>query len=83
MSKRHYIKGNDTDRYAKSGTTVEVKNGNFERALRKFKKKCTEDRIIQEIKTRREYVKPSEIKRKARDAGRKRWLKKKRQIDWQ
>lgn len=83
MSKRHYIKGNDTDRYAKSGTTVEVKNGNFERALRKFKKKCTEDGIIQEIRTRREYVKPSEIKRKARDAGRKRWLKKKRQIDWQ
>jgi len=28
-------------------------------------------------------VKPSEIKRKAKDAGRKRWLKKKRQIDWQ
>ena len=83
MSKRHYIKGNDTDRYAKSGTTVDVKNGNFERALRKFKKKCTEDGIIQEIRTRREYVKPSEIKRKARDAGRKRWLKKKRQIDWQ
>ena len=83
MSKRHYIKGNDTDRYAKSGTTVEVKNGNFERALRKFKKKCTEDGIIQEIRTRREYVKPSEIKRKARDAGRKRWLKNKRQIDWQ
>jgi len=83
MSKRHYIKGNDTDRYTKSGTTVEVKNGNFERALRKFKKKCTEDGIIQEVRTRREYVKPSEIKRKAKDAGRKRWLKKKRQIDWQ
>ena len=83
MSKRHYIKGNDADRYAKSGTTVEVKNGNFERALRKFKKKCTEDGIIQEVRTRKEYVKPSEIKRKARDAGRKRWLKKKRQIDWQ
>lgn len=82
MSK-HYIKGNDTDRYVKSGTTVEVKNGNFERALRKFKKKCTDDGIIQEIRTRREFVKPSEIKRKAKDAGRKRWMKKKRQIDWQ
>ena len=80
---RHYVKGNDSERYAKSGSTVEVKNGNFEKALRRFKKKCAEDGIIQEVRERREYVKPSEVKRKARDAGRKRWLKKKRQTDWQ
>ena len=82
MSK-HYIKGNDSDRYAKSGSTVEVRNGNFEKALRRFNKKCAEENIIQEIRERREYVKKSEINRKAKDAGRKRWLKKKRQIDWQ
>ena len=79
---RHYVKGNDTDRYAKSGLTVEVKNGNFERALRKWKKKCTEEGIVQEVRERREYVKKSEIKRKAKDAGRKRWLRKLRQSDW-
>ena len=78
MSK-HYVKGNDTDRYAKSGLTVEVKGGNFERALRKWKKKCTEAGIVQEVRERREYVKKSEIKRKAKDAGRKRWLRKLRQ----
>ena len=78
---RHYVKGNDTDRYAKSGLTVEVKNGNFERALRKWKKKCTEEGVVQEIRERREYVKKSEIKRKAKDAGRKRWLRKLRQSD--
>jgi len=83
MSKRHYIKGNDSERYAKSGSTVEVRNGNFEKALRRFKKKCAEDGIIQEFRERREYVKKSEVNRKAKDAGRKRWLKKKRQIDWQ
>ena len=76
---RHYVKGNDTDRYAKSGLTVEVKNGNFERALRKWKKKCTEEGIVQEVRDRKQFVKPSEVKRKAKDAGRKRWLRKLRQ----
>lgn len=79
---RHYVKGNDTDRYAKSGLTVEVKNGNFERALRKWKKKCTEAGVVQEVRERREFVKPSEKKRKAKDAGRKRWLRKQRQEEW-
>ena len=79
---RPYVKGNDTDRYAKSGLTVEVKNGNFERALRKWKKKCTEEGIVQEVRDRKQYVKKSEIKRKAKDAGRKRWLRKLRQDEW-
>jgi len=79
---RHYVKGNDTDRYAKSGLTVEVKNGNFERALRKWKKKCTEEGIVQEVRDRKQYVKKSETKRKAKDAGRKRWLRKLRQSEW-
>ena len=79
---RHYVKGNDTDRYAKSGLTVEVKNGNFERALRKWKKKCTEEGVVQEVRDRKQYVKKSEIKRKAKDAGRKRWLRKLCQDEW-
>jgi small subunit ribosomal protein S21 len=79
---RHYVKGNDSDRYAKSGLTVEVKNGNFERALRKWKKKCTEEGIVQEVRDRKQFVKPSEVKRKAKDAGRKRWLRKQRQSEW-
>jgi small subunit ribosomal protein S21 len=77
----HYVKRNDSDRYAKSGMTVEVKNGNFEKAFRRFKKKCTEEGLVQEIRTRKEFVKPSEVKRKAKDAGRKRWQKIKRQQD--
>ena len=79
MSNKHYVKGNDRERYAKSGLTVEVKNGNFERALRTFKKKCTEAGIVQEVRDRKQFVKKSEIKRKAKDAGRKRWLRKLRQ----
>lgn len=79
MSNKHFVKGNDSERYAKSGLTVEVKNGNFERALRTFKKKCTEAGIVQEVRDRKQFVKKSEIKRKAKDAGRKRWLRKLRQ----
>ena len=77
----HYIKGNDTDRYAKSGLTVDVKHGNFDRALRKWKKKCTEEGIVQEFRERREFEKPSAKKRTAKKAGRNRWLKKLRQSE--
>lgn len=76
----HYIKGNDQDRGAKSGTTIAVKNGNVEKAIRRFKKMCTEEAIIQEFRDRQAHVGDSERKRKAKDAGRKRWLKKLRQI---
>lgn len=77
---RHYIKGNDQDRAVKSGTTVSVKNGNVEKAIRRFKKLCVDEAIIQEYRDRQEHVGGSEKRRKAKDAGRKRWLKKLRQI---
>tara|TARA_B100000035_G_scaffold178373_1_gene152104 strand:+ start:1422 stop:1688 length:267 start_codon:yes stop_codon:yes gene_type:complete len=67
---------NDFSQTGKSGLTVEVRNGQFERALRKFKKKVQEAGIIQEVRDRKAYVKPSEIKRKAKDAGKKRWYRK-------
>lgn len=77
----HYINGNDQDRSAKSGTTVSVKNGNIEKALRRFKKMCMEEAIIQEYRDRQEFVGGSERRRKAKDAGRKRWAKKLRDMD--
>jgi ribosomal protein S21 len=78
---KHYIKGNDEERFAKSGTTVAVKNGNFEKAFRRFKKKCIDEGIVQEYRERGEFVGDSERRRKAKDAGRKRWMKKLRQRD--
>lgn len=60
----------------KSGLHVEVRNGDFNGALRKFKKKVQEAGIIQEVRDRKEYVKPSEKRAKAKAAGRARWLKK-------
>ena len=58
-----------------SGIAVVVRNGNVEAALRKFKKKVQEEGIIQEVRNRQEYVKPSEKRRKAKAASRARWLK--------
>lgn len=58
------------------GLKVEVRNGDFNAAMRKFKKKVQEANLIQEIRERKEFVKPSERRRKAKAAGRARWLKK-------
>lgn len=60
----------------RKGLTVEVRNGDFNFALRKFKKKIQEDGILQELRQREFYEKPSLKRKKAKAAGRSRWLKK-------
>ena len=52
--------------------------------IRKFKKKVQEAGIIQELRERQHFVKPSEKRKKAKAAGRARWLKKqaKQKADW-
>lgn len=64
------------DQMIKKGLRVEVRNNDVNFALRKFKKKVQEDGILQELRDRQHYVKPSEVKKKAKAAGRARWLKK-------
>jgi small subunit ribosomal protein S21 len=58
------------------GLSVEVRNGDFNYALRKFKKKVQEDGILQELRQREFFEKPSVARAKAKKAGRARWLKK-------
>ena len=58
------------------GLHVEVRNGDFNYALRKFKKKVQEDGILQELREREFFTKPSLKRKKAKAAGRARWLKK-------
>lgn len=60
----------------KRGLSVEVRNNDINFALRKFKKKIQEDGILQELRNREFYEKPSEVRAKAKKAGRARWLKK-------
>ena len=63
------------------GLTVEVRGDDFAGALRRFKKKVQEAGIIQEVRDRQEYVKPSIRRAKAKKAGRARWLKKQAKMD--
>ena len=63
------------------GLSVEVRNGDVNFALRKFKKKIQEDGILQELRAREFYEKPSITRAKAKKAGRARWLKKLSQMN--
>ena len=65
----------------KKGISVEVRNGDFNGALRRFKKLVQEEGIIQEVRDRQQYTKPSEVKKRAKAAGRARWLKKVRKME--
>ena len=44
----------------------------IEKALRRFKKRCDKENLIKEMKKRRNYVKPSEKRRKRLTKGPKR-----------
>ena len=51
---------------------IRVNNGNIEDALRKFKRQCTRDQVIQEVRKREHYEKPSVRRKKKSEAARKR-----------
>lgn len=58
------------------GLHVEVRNGDMNGALRRFKRKVNEDGVLLTYKDKQEYVKPSEKRKMAKAAGRARHLKK-------
>ena len=59
----------------KTGLRVEVRNGDFAGALRKFKKKVALEGVLIEYKEKQHYEKPSLKRKKAKAAGRARHLK--------
>jgi len=61
---------------AKFGRTVEVKDGNVDKALRKLKKKVNNSKILIEVREREHYVKPSTKRKLAQGAAKSRWQKK-------
>jgi len=63
------------------GLRVEVRNGDVNGALRRFKKLVQQEGVIQEYRSRQEYVKPSLKRAKAKAAARARWLKKAEKLD--
>lgn len=59
-----------------SGKKVIVHDNQVEKALRKFKKKVADSGLLQEVRDRQEFVKPT-IKRKlAKSQAKRRWKKK-------
>ena len=66
--------------FSSGGLRVEVRNNDINGALRRFKKKVQEDGILQELKERQHFEKPSLVRKKAKAAGRKRWIKKQEKL---
>lgn len=64
-----------------TGRSVEVKNGDVGKALRKFKRIVQDDGILQTVRERQQYEKPSETRKKAKASARARWLKKQAKIN--
>lgn len=59
-----------------NGLKVEVRNGDVNSALRKFKKKVQDSGILQELREREYYEKPTTKRKRAKAAAKARWLKK-------
>ena len=57
------------------GKTVIVKDGNVEKALRKFKKKVQDSGLLQDLRDRETYEKPTTRKKRKKSAARNRWRK--------
>lgn len=54
---------------------VEVKDGNVEKALRKFKKKIQEQGLLIELRERETYEKPTTRRKRKKSAAKNRWQK--------
>ena len=59
-----------------TGNLVVVGNDNVEKALRKFKKKVADSGLLQDLRDREAYEKPTTRRKKARESAERRWKKK-------
>ncbi len=57
------------------GRTVIVHEGNVEKALRKFKKMIADSGILQDVRERQEFVKPTIRRKVAKGQAKRRWQK--------
>jgi small subunit ribosomal protein S21 len=55
--------------------SVIVKDDNVERALRKFKKKIQDSGLLQELRDRETYEKPTTLRKRKKSAAQNRWQK--------
>lgn len=72
-----YMKENS---FRLTGSTVFVKeNENINQALKRFKKKVDDSGLMEELREREHYIKPTTARKKAAGAARARWQKKLRE----
>ena len=58
------------------GRSVLVQDGNVDRALRKFKKKIQDSNLLNDLRDREFYTKPTTARKLKASAARARWHKK-------
>ena len=58
------------------GCTIYVKNDNVEQAIRKLKKKVQDSGLLQELRDRESYEKPTITRKRKKSAAKMRWKKK-------
>ena len=61
------------------GRSVLVTDGNVEKALRKFKKKIQADGLLNDLREREFYIKPTTQRKLRASAAKQRWRKKMRE----
>jgi small subunit ribosomal protein S21 len=61
------------------GRSVLVQDGNVDRALRKFKKKIAASGLLNDLRDREHYVKPTTARKLKASAAKQRWRKKLRE----
>ena len=71
-SKSHTNKSVNTGRRGILTSEVRVNNGNIEDALKRFKRQCARNGVLQEVRKREHYEKPSVKRKKKSEAARKR-----------
>jgi small subunit ribosomal protein S21 len=57
------------------GNSVLITDGNVEKALRKFKKKVQESGLLEELRARETYEKPTTERKRKKGAAKARWRK--------
>ena len=57
------------------GRSILVKDGNVDKALRKFKKKIQEDGLLNDLRAREFYEKPTAERKRKKSAAKNRWQK--------
>ena len=64
----------ENDNRMVKGNTVEVRD-NFEKAIRKFKKKVQDSGILNDLREREAYEKPTTRRKRLKNLAKRRWQK--------